>query len=90
MIYCNVVFEDGGKEYCYQADEEQDKKLPSFDKTLTWFASSTLKPDIDGMFSPKTTNQIWMLRKKFTGQSIFDRTDIMATLDKKCPEHRSW
>ncbi|MDY3035830.1 MAG: hypothetical protein SOS22_06380 [Absicoccus sp.] len=48
------------------------------------------KPDIDGMFSPKTTNQIWMLRKKFTDQSIFDRTDIMATLDKKCPEHRSW
>ncbi|WP_317314014.1 hypothetical protein [Absicoccus porci] len=59
-------------------------------KRFTWFASSTLKLDIDGMFSPKTTNQIWMLRKKFTGQSIFDRTDIMATLDKKCPEHRSW
>lgn len=24
MIFCNVVFEDGGKEYCYQADEEYD------------------------------------------------------------------
>jgi len=31
-----------------------------------------------------------LLRKKFTDQSIFGRTDIMATLDKKCPEHRSW
>ena len=24
LIFCNVVFEDGGKEYCYQADEDYD------------------------------------------------------------------
>lgn len=24
LIFCNVVFEDGGKKYCYQADEDYD------------------------------------------------------------------
>lgn len=35
------------------------------------------------MFSPQTTNQIWMLRKKFTVQSIFGRMDIMDELNIK-------
>ncbi|MDY3035824.1 MAG: hypothetical protein SOS22_06350 [Absicoccus sp.] len=41
------------------------------------------KPDINGMFTPKTTNQILALRKKFTSQSVFGRSDIMYALDIK-------
>lgn len=35
------------------------------------------------MFTPKTTNQILALRKKFTSQSVFGRSDIMYALDIK-------
>lgn len=35
------------------------------------------------MFSSKTTDQIWMLRKKFISQSIFGYMDIMDALNIK-------
>lgn len=54
-----------------------------FEKSFTWWTQFPSKPDINGIFTPKTKNQIFALRKKFTSQSIFGRLDIMYALDIK-------